>query len=132
MKVQHKAERGPHVEGWDLTLVIDCSKEQHERLQELIALDLAKDRLKIRPDLGKDVDSGACWDLGVYMSEIGKIGADAHASGRWHRQGNHGEGVRESWQQASGRWLRQRDHGEAVQQARELHHLQRGAATKRE
>jgi hypothetical protein len=62
MNVRHKAERGPDVQGRDLTLVIDCTKEQHERLQELIALDLAKDRLPNRPDLGKDVDSGACWD----------------------------------------------------------------------
>jgi hypothetical protein len=73
MFVQHKAERAPDVEGWGLALVIDCTKEQHKRLQELIALDLAKDRLPKRPDLGKGVDSGACWDLGVYMSEIGTI-----------------------------------------------------------
>ena len=59
MKVQHKAERGANVEGWDLTLVIDCTKEQHERLQALVVLDLAKDHLPNRPDLGKDVDSGA-------------------------------------------------------------------------
>jgi hypothetical protein len=50
--------------------VIDCTKEQHERLQALIVPDLTKDRLPNRPDLGKDVDSGACWDLGVYMSEL--------------------------------------------------------------
>jgi hypothetical protein len=70
MKVQHKAERGPNVEGWDLTLVIDCTKEQHERLQKLIGHQLAEDRLVNRPDLGKGVEGGACWDLGVYMSEI--------------------------------------------------------------
>jgi hypothetical protein len=29
-----------------------------------------------RPDLGKGVVSGACWDLGVYLSEIGKVGAE--------------------------------------------------------
>jgi hypothetical protein len=69
-KVQHKAERGPNVDGWDLTLVIDCTKEQHERLQKLIGHQLAEDRLPNRPDLGKDVDSGARWDLGVYMSEL--------------------------------------------------------------
>jgi hypothetical protein len=28
-----------------LTLVIDCTKEQHERLQELIGHQLAEDRL---------------------------------------------------------------------------------------
>jgi hypothetical protein len=49
MLVRHKAERGPDVDGWDLTLVIDCTKEQHERLRELIVLDLAKDRLPNRP-----------------------------------------------------------------------------------
>jgi hypothetical protein len=76
MMVQHKAERGPDVEGWDLTLVIDCTKEQHERLQQLIGHQLAEDRLPNRPDLGKGVESGACWDLGVYLSEIGKIGSN--------------------------------------------------------
>ena len=70
MVVRHKAERGADVEGWDLTLVIGCTKEQHERLQELIGHQLAEDRLMNRPDLGKGVESGACWDLGVYMSEI--------------------------------------------------------------
>jgi hypothetical protein len=40
------------------------------RLQKLIGHQLAEDRLPNRPDLGKDVDSGACWDLGVNMSEI--------------------------------------------------------------
>ena len=75
MMVQHKAERGPDVEGWDLTLVIDCTKEQHERLQELIGHQLAEDRLVNRPDLGKGVESGACWDLGAYMSELGKMDA---------------------------------------------------------
>jgi hypothetical protein len=53
MEVQHKAERGPNVDDWDLTLVIDCTEEQHDRLQELVVLDLAKDRLPNRPDLGK-------------------------------------------------------------------------------
>jgi hypothetical protein len=57
--------------------VIDCTKEQHERLQELIGHQLAEDRLPNRPDLGKGVESGgACWDLDVYLSEIGKIGAN--------------------------------------------------------
>jgi hypothetical protein len=51
--------------------VIDCSKEQHERLQELIGLHLAKDRLPNRSHLGEGVESGECWaDLGVYSSEI--------------------------------------------------------------
>jgi hypothetical protein len=63
----------------------------------------------------------------------GKKGGNTLVRGRWHRQRNHGEGVRESWQErwqhASGRWHRQRDHGEGVrerwqdgfQHARELH-----------
>jgi hypothetical protein len=51
-------------------VVIDCTKEQHERLQALVVLDLAKYRLPNRPELGEDVDSGACWDLGVCMSEL--------------------------------------------------------------
>jgi hypothetical protein len=34
MLVQHKAERAPEVNGWDLALVIDCPEEQHKRLQE--------------------------------------------------------------------------------------------------
>jgi hypothetical protein len=55
MMVRHKAERGADVEGWDLALVIDCTKELHERLQELIGQQLAKDRLVNRPDLGKGV-----------------------------------------------------------------------------
>jgi hypothetical protein len=42
MVVRHKAERGPDVDGWDLTLAIDCTKEQHKLLQELIVLNLAK------------------------------------------------------------------------------------------
>ena len=33
-------------------------------------------------------------------------------NGTWHRQRDHGEGVRVGFQQASGRWAhRQRDHG---------------------
>jgi hypothetical protein len=28
-----------------------------------------------RPDLGKGVESGACWDLGVYLREIAKLDA---------------------------------------------------------
>jgi hypothetical protein len=149
MKVQHKAERGANVEGWDLTLVIDCTKEQHERLQELIGHQLAEDRLVNRPDLGKGVEGGACWDLGVYMSEISnKLVDDGTGKGTTVRAcveggkkatntlvgGGSGNGttmhevVRESWQHASGRWLRQRDHDEAVQQARGVYHLQRGAA----
>jgi hypothetical protein len=36
LMVRHKAERGAKVNGSDLTLAIDCTKEQHERLQELI------------------------------------------------------------------------------------------------
>jgi hypothetical protein len=75
MLVQHKAERGPNAEGWDLTLVIDCTKEQHERLQQLIGHQLAEDRLMNRSDLGKDVESRARWDLGVYLSEIDKLDA---------------------------------------------------------
>jgi hypothetical protein len=70
MEVQHKAERGrSDVDGWDLALVIDCPKEQHERLQELVVLNLAKYRLPNRPDLGKGVDSGGCWDLGAYFAQ---------------------------------------------------------------
>jgi hypothetical protein len=52
MMVRHKAERGPKANGWDLTLVIDCPKEQHERLQELIGHQLAEGRSPNRPDLG--------------------------------------------------------------------------------
>ena len=44
-----QTERGADVEGWDLTLVIDCTKEQHERLQKLIGQQLAEDRLPNRP-----------------------------------------------------------------------------------
>jgi hypothetical protein len=55
--------------------VIDCTKEQHVRLQKLIGQQLAEDRLPKRPDLGKDVESRACWDLGVYLSEIAKLDA---------------------------------------------------------
>ena len=75
MMVRHKAERGPKVNGWDLTLVIDCTKEQHERLQKLIGHHLARGRSSNRPDLGKGVEGGACWDLGAYMSELGKLDA---------------------------------------------------------
>jgi hypothetical protein len=75
MLVQHKAERGPSAEGWDLTLVIDRTKEQHERLQQLIGHQLAEERSMSRSDLGKGVESGACWDLGVYLSEIAKLDA---------------------------------------------------------
>jgi hypothetical protein len=53
MMVQHKAERGPDVDGWDLGLVIDCTKEQHKCLQKLVVLHLAKDRLSNRPHLGE-------------------------------------------------------------------------------
>jgi hypothetical protein len=166
MEVQHKAERGANAEGWDLTLVIDCTKEQHERLQELIGHQLAEDRLVNRSDLGKGVESGACWDLGVYMSEISKhklvddgtgkgtmvracvkagkksastlvddgsgMGTKVRACVKVGKKGGKKGGKNPQCHDASGRWLRQRDHGEAVQQARELHHLQRGAATKRE
>jgi hypothetical protein len=65
-----------------------------------------------RPDLGKGVEGGACWDLGVYMSECSNTlvddgtgkgtmvgacvkGTNTLASGRWLRHGNNGEGVRE-------------------------------------
>jgi hypothetical protein len=75
MVVQHKAERGAKVNGWDLALVVDCPKEQHERLQELIGYHLAKGRSSNRPDLGKGVESGACWDLGAHMSELRKMDA---------------------------------------------------------
>jgi hypothetical protein len=53
--MQHKTERGPGVSGgWDLALVIDCTKEQHKLLQELIMPNLAwEDRPSNRPDLGK-------------------------------------------------------------------------------
>ena len=60
-------------------MVIDCTKEQHERLQELIGHDLAEGRSSNRPDLGKGVESGECWDIGVYMSEIGKQGGKKDA-----------------------------------------------------
>jgi hypothetical protein len=73
MQVQHKAERGGDVDGWDLALAIHCPKKQHGRLQELVVLNLAKDRLPNRrpawADLGKGVESGECWDFGVYMAE---------------------------------------------------------------
>jgi hypothetical protein len=62
--------------------VIDCTKEQHERLQELIGHDLAEGRLSNRPDLGKDVESGECWDFNVYMSEIGKKDANPETKKR--------------------------------------------------
>jgi hypothetical protein len=76
MVVRHKAERRPDVDGWDLALAIDCPKEQHgERLQELIGHYLAEGRSSNRPDLGKGVESGACWGFGVYMSELGKLDA---------------------------------------------------------
>jgi hypothetical protein len=82
MAVQHKAERGgPDVDGWYLALVIDFPKQQHERLQELIVLDLANDEIppaepRALTDLGKGVDSGECWDVGAYFSDIGKEGAN--------------------------------------------------------
>jgi hypothetical protein len=50
MMVRHKAERGPDVDGWDLTLVIDCTKEKHERLQELL-LDQERELSRREPSL---------------------------------------------------------------------------------
>jgi hypothetical protein len=102
MMAQHKAERGADVEGWDLTLVIDCTKEEHERLQELIALDLAKDRLPNRPDLGKGVDSGECWDLGVYLSEIGKLDAKPETKqlNKYALNLKNKDGLESKWQHA--------------------------------
>jgi hypothetical protein len=102
MMVRHKAERGPDVEGWDLTLVIDCTKE-HGRLQELIGHQLAKDRQVNRPDLGKGVESGACWDLGVYLSEIGKLDAKPSTKQRNKYALNlqNKDGLESMWQHAS-------------------------------
>jgi hypothetical protein len=72
MMVQHKAERGPDVVGWDCTLVLDCTREQHDLLQQLIKRDLAKGRAKRRPELGEGIllENMPDWDLGAYMSTL--------------------------------------------------------------
>jgi hypothetical protein len=72
MMVRHKAERGPDVVEWDCTLVLDCTRAQHDRLQHLIKQDLAKGRAPSRPPLGKGIrlEDMQDWDLGAYMSEI--------------------------------------------------------------
>jgi hypothetical protein len=160
MAPQHKAEKGPNVNGWDLTLVIDCTKEQHERLQELIGHQLAEDRLVNRPDLGKGVESGACWDLGAYMSELGKMDAKPETKQRnkYALNPKNKDGLDSKWQHSgkiaantqvgdgTGTGKGNTVHGEVVRGscqhatqgttapccAGKLHHLQHGAAKTRE
>jgi hypothetical protein len=78
MMVQHKAERGPNVPGWDCTLVLDCTREQHDRLQQLIKQDLAKGRAPTRPPLGEGIrlEDMQDWDLGAYMSVLSNMLVD--------------------------------------------------------
>ena len=83
--------------------MIDCTKEQHERLQELIGHQLAEDRLVNRPDLGKGVESGACWDLGAYMSELGKMDAKPETKQRnkYALNPKNKDGLDSKWQHAA-------------------------------
>ena len=83
--------------------MIDCTKEQHRRLQKLIGQQLAKDRLVNRPDLGKGVESGACWDLGVYLSEIGKLDAkpETKKANNYALNPENKDGFDSKWQKAA-------------------------------
>jgi hypothetical protein len=71
--VQHKAEPGPGVKGWDASLVIDCTPAQHDHLQKLIKESLSSGDWKSpRPELGEEIflEGLPSWDFGVYQSEL--------------------------------------------------------------
>jgi hypothetical protein len=55
------------------------------------------------PDLGKDVESRACWDLGVYLSEIGKLDAKPETKQRlnYDRDPKNKDGLESKWQHAA-------------------------------
>jgi hypothetical protein len=54
-----------------------------------LGINLAEGRSSNRPDLGKGVESGECWDFGVYMSEIGKEGGKKDAKPKTKKTNNY-------------------------------------------